>query len=185
MSTLQPAPEPTDQLRADRAFERRIWTNAEICNECYQRIKRIDLRPGKWDGREVEEHHRTDDAVAGQDDDNTGVFRPRTFCEDCGGRGHVLYQDASLDRLLGHLPTLSQRLDEEGVAHDLSALYAGVRKLKGIAAVQGQDRELVEAAVWYAVERHRGKLQTKMAFRRRVKSGEQLPDLLDPAEDDT
>lgn len=183
MSTTQPAPESSPQIRADRAFERRVWTNVEICNQCFQRIKRVAIRPGKWDDREVEEHYPTDDSVPGQDDNDTGVFRPRTFCETCGGRGRVHYQDASLDGLVGRVPALSRRLAEESVQHDRDALYAFLRKVKRLDSLQGQDRELLEAATWYAVERDRGRLRSRMAFRRRVESGERLPDLLDPEED--
>lgn len=165
--------------RADRVFERRIWTHPGICSECYQRIKRIHTRHGKWE-REVDVHTRTDDAVLGYDDtDGDGVFRPRTFCRTCGGRGTVHSDILPLDVMVSRLGRLADRLVEEGVRLDRDSLYAFVRRFKAVDELQGSDRELYEAAVWFAIERQRGRLRSKMALQRRLRSGEHLPDLFD------
>ena len=179
MSAISPTTEPRRQPRATRAFERRVWTNPEICNECFERIKRVTERPMKWD-REVEEHHRTEEASLGHAELAEGVFRGRTFCDCCGGRGHCLDQDHSLEEMVDRVPTLATRMIEEGVAVDVDDLFTFVRRFKSVDGLQGEDRELYEAAVWFAVERSRGLLQSKMALQQRIRSGDQLPDLLDP-----
>lgn len=175
--TIQQTATAEAEPRADRAFERRIWTHPGICSECYQRIKRIHTRQGKWAGREIDVHTRTDDAILGYDDtDADGVFHPRTFCRRCGGRGECHSDILPMDVMVGRLGTLADRLAEEGVRLDRDSLYAFVRRFKAVDSLQGSDRELYEAAVWFAIERQRGRLRSKMALQRRLRSGEHLPD---------
>lgn len=179
MSITTTPDEQRHQPPATRAFERRVWTNPEICNDCFERIKRVTERPMKWD-REVEEHHRTEDATLGHDEVSDGVFRGRTFCDTCGGRGRVLDRDHSLDEVLDRIPTLATRMIEEGVPVDVDDLFTFVRRFKTVDGLQGEDRELYEAAVWFAVERSRGLLPTSVAFQQRIRAGDELPDLLEP-----
>ncbi len=183
MSTTAPNPEPRRKPAADRVFERRIWTNPEICNECFQRlfdVREIETpdREGSW-GRTIEERYPTDDAVHGHDEVKEGVFRSRPFCETCGGRGHCLDRDHSLEELVDRVPALTSRVAEEGVAVDVDSVYTFVRRFGSVPELQGEDRELLEAAIWFGVERSRGRLRNKMAFRRRLRSGQSLPDFFD------
>lgn len=164
-------------------FERRIWANPEICSECYQRlwdIRELETpdRNGSW-GRTIEERHATDDAVHGHDEIKEGVFRGRTFCETCGGRGACLDRDHSLGEMLDRVPALLTRLSEQNIAVDVDAVYTFVRRFKPIEQLQGEDRELYEAAVWFGVERERGLLSSSTALRQRIRHGSQLPDFFD------
>lgn len=147
-------------VHPDRAFERLVWSNPEVCNNCFQRCKRVTRVHGQGVDAATSRtyHDRTEHGVVGYDEvahDDHGALRtyvPRTTCADCGSVG-LLNQRETLSKraMLDLVEPLVARLEEEGVDVDAEATRRLIDRLKSESAVQGHDREIFEAAVAFGV----------------------------------
>ena len=137
-----------------RVFERYLWTNPEVCSECFARIRtEHELTVDDW-GNTVTELDRFGSGIRGYDNVNGGgVYLPRTFCEDCGGRGHADPETDSKLQATRRATQIAARLDERNIPVDSRALRRAVRKLKAKPELEALDREIYERATKIAVRR--------------------------------
>lgn len=147
-------------MSPDRVFERFVWSNPEICNNCFQQCKRVTAVDGSDDqgGARRTYHDRTEHGVVGYDDvahDEHGALHTyvaRTTCADCGSVG-LLNQRETLSKraMIDLVDPLAARLEEQDVAVDAEATRRLIARLKSESAVQGRDREIFEGAVAFGV----------------------------------
>jgi len=137
-----------------RVFERYLWTNPEVCSECFARIRtEHEFTRDQW-GNTVTELDRADSGVQGYDNVNGGgVYLPRTFCEECGGRGRADPDTDSKVQATRRASRIANRLEEQDIPVDSRALRRAVRKLKAKPELEALDREIYERATKIAVRR--------------------------------
>lgn len=137
-----------------RVFERYLWTNPEVCSECFARIRtEHTMTRDQW-GNTVTELDRADAGIQGYDNVNGGgVYLPRTFCEDCGGRGHADPETDSKIQATRRATQIVARLDERNIPVDARALRRATRVLKSKPELEALDREIYERATKIAVRR--------------------------------
>jgi len=135
-------------------FERYLWTNPEVCSECFAWIRtEHELTVDDW-GKTVTELNRSRSGIQGYDNVNGGgVYLPRTFCEECGGRGHADPKPDSKIRATRRASRIGDRLEEQEIPVDGPALRRAVRKLKAKPELEAFDREIYERATKIAVRR--------------------------------
>ena len=157
MSTTQQSLDEFDTRRdvlPARVFERYLWTNPEVCSECFARIRtEHELTVDDW-GNTVTELDRSGSGIQGYDNVNGGgVYLPRTFCEDCGGRGRADPDTDSKLQATRRASRIADRLDERDIPVDRPALRRAVRKLKANPELEALDKEIYECATKIAVRR--------------------------------
>lgn len=151
------------QISPQRAFERYIWTNAEICSGCFTRVREIDEIEYGTDRhpRPYVDVATTDEGEYGYDVENppatvvsqTPNHIPRIVCLDCGSVGALADSEVlSKDESLSRVPALHERLAEEGIDSNIEAMYTLVRKAKSNPNVVSKDREIFENAVALGVK---------------------------------
>lgn len=146
-------------VQSSDAFEELIWTNPEICSNCFARCKEIDEHNRPLGARgdvtyPSQSTARTPDGVRGEDvkeHDEHGAMRthpPRTACENCGSVG-LLAQDNSLSReeALGRVDAIADRLEEDGWTIDRDRARSFVSILKRSESLTNLDWEIFAAAV--------------------------------------
>ncbi|WP_239639083.1 hypothetical protein [Halorubrum aidingense] len=107
----------------------------------------------QW-GNTVTELDRADAGIQGYDNVNGGgVYLPRTFCEDCGGRGHADPETDSKIQATRRATQIVARLDERNIPVDARALRRATRVLKSKPELEALDREIYERATKIAVRR--------------------------------
>lgn len=157
MSTTQSRSfEPVAQYHPAEAFDEFVFYNPEICSNCYQRIKRVEtitVEHGTLGTRERQFSERVDAGVAGHGDVGARVFRPRTFCEECGSQSGRDHPD-TLDKhtAVEQAATVATRLDEAGIPVDAAVLRYVVWKLKSKEDLCGYDREIFSRASKLAIQ---------------------------------
>lgn len=152
-------------VRPDRAFERYVWQNHEICNNCFVRCQ-ITYEATRERGVAVEtvrETHRTPDGTLAQeafDHDDYGALRthePRTTCAECGSvrllTQRDTYSKAEMVTLAGRI---ANRLIEQDIACHIDATKRLAGRAKSKCDVQGRDREIFERAVAFGIQQARG-----------------------------
>jgi len=159
MSTTQASFEATPQPDPAEAFDEIVFYNPAICSECFQRIKRIEtdvVAHGAIGTRERQFTARVGAGVHGHGFVNHDAFNPvvcgRTFCGECGSQSGRAISD-TLGRLdaTDRAHTLADRLDEEGIPVNESALAYAVYQLKGEERLRGYDREIFARATKLAI----------------------------------
>lgn len=137
-----------------RVFERYIWTNPEVCSECFARIRtEHTLTRDQW-GNTVTELDRAGSGIQGYDNVNGGgVYLPRTFCEECGGRGHADPDTDSKVQATQRAGRIVTRLEEQDIPVAARAVRRAARKLKAKPELEALDREIYERATKLGVER--------------------------------
>jgi len=157
MSTIQQSLDEFASRRdvvPGRVFERYLWTNPEVCSECFARVRtEHELTVDDW-GTTVTELNRSGSGIQGYDNVNGGgVYLPRTFCEECGGRGRADPAPDSKVQATRRASCIGDRLEEQDIAVDRPALRRAVRTLKSKPDLVGLDREIYERATKIAVGR--------------------------------
>lgn len=158
--------DPDRRVQPNRAFERYIWTNPGICNNCFRRVKTLHQGPTKTLGDEqttIEETERTDAAVWGIDKivhDEYGALatRPsRTTCKACGSVGlNADPQTLSRREALTRLDRLVERCREAKLPVAVDLMRKVVRKAKSRPSLQDhRDREIFAVAVEASIRHHR------------------------------
>jgi hypothetical protein len=150
-------------VNATRAFERHVWQNPEICNNCFSRCKQIYTDQHQTslagDGTDVEAHYRTSEGSIGydvEDIDEYGarkIHRPKTTCENCGSVRLLAHEDTLSQReALERVDDLAARLVEQDIPVNVDVLRRAVRQLKGHEALAGRDRDIFERATKLAIQ---------------------------------
>lgn len=161
-SLLQVRLQPVS-VNAARAFERHVWQNPEICNNCFSRCKQIytdsHATSLAGDGADVEEHYRTDAGSIGydaEDIDEYGarrIHRPKTTCENCGSVRLLAHEDTLSQReVLERVDDLAARLVEQDISVNVDVLRRAVRQLKSHEALAGRDRDIFGRATKLAIQ---------------------------------
>jgi len=145
---------PRRDVVPSRTFERYLWTNPEVCSECFARIRtEHELTVDDW-GNTVTELDRAGAGIQGYDNVNGGgVYLPRTFCEECGGRGHADPDTDSKVQATRRAGRIAERLKEQDIPVVARALRRAVRTLKAKPELEAMDREIYERATKLAVQR--------------------------------
>lgn len=170
-----------DTVAPDSAFDRAIWHNACVCNNCLRRVKDVEAATLGMGNHDVEAHTRTPNATLDQDeriveyvDGATGSERrgeagesirrpgpkrvavPRTTCTNCG---HIGCWAEDKDRSRIDATRLCKRifpwLRELGVEHDRKTIAKYVWRAKGDPDEQGSDVEIFRDAVAAGVKAER------------------------------
>lgn len=156
---LDPNPARTG-VHARAWFDAAIWTNPEICSECFARLKASSL-----DGNGGRERHttwRTPSATLGvaheEPPDSVPSANPkarvRTTCGECGSvRG--LHQSDTLSKsgALDRVKPLVARLQELEYDVDEDVVYDVVRRLKGDPERTADDKHVFATAAAFGVDR--------------------------------
>lgn len=173
MSTTQttsdatvPTPSPaTNGERALEFFNETIWKNFQVCNHCFECVKRrMQGTVAKPTGEtvDIDESWRTPTATLGEDleeapDSVAGVQplpRPRTTCESCGSVGAISQTDTLSRRAaLQRVPKLVQRIREQGFAIEERVVRSIVRSLKSKPEYESDDKHVFATAVALGVDR--------------------------------
>lgn len=139
-------------------FDDLVFDNAEICSDCFSRIR--DEETIDHDGWGCGNHpdqvrQRVSDGEVGYDDhdhDRYGELRSynsATVCGVCGQlHGRARDDPLSKQQALSRLPQLVRRLNEQRLAVDVDSMYSVVGHLKSQPKYQGRDSEIFAAAVW-------------------------------------
>ena len=145
---------PRRDVVPSRVFERYLWTSPESCSECFARIRTAHTMTRDQWGNTVTELDRSDSGIQGYDNVNGGgVYLPRTFCEECGGRGRADPDTDSKVQAARRASRIVDRLEEQDIAVDARALRRAVRTLKAKPELEAMDREIYERATKIAVKR--------------------------------
>lgn len=158
-------PTPRRPLKEYCLFEQEIWTNPEICNNCFARLK--DIAP-IWKEAYPLHVRSALDSIAflaesgsiGQDITDHNKYgsiqtaRGRVMCDDCGSVGGLSQPgDSSKRELLRYLDRVIARLSEQGYTQvDESRMRDIAHRAKERDRLQGFDREILGLAVKYGVK---------------------------------
>lgn len=151
---------PSEDVEPEDVFDEYIWDNPEVCNECFARPVEVevptedapdavsDLR--HWDGEDGD----LDTIPEDLDAYGANVLdRPMTVCKHCGSTSLAAYSDTLSQRqALSRIPTLADRLREQGVEVNQDLLAKVVWRGKKRESLVGYDREIFELAVKKGVE---------------------------------
>ena len=155
------------QIKPQRAFERYLWTNPEVCSGCFTRVREVDeVDYGNTrHPRPYVDVKTTAQGTYGYDTvtppatvvSRTPQHVPRIVCLDCGSVG-ALADDETLskDESLSRVPAMHERLAEEGIDSNIEAMYTLVRKAKSNPNVVSKDREIFENAVALGIKHAHG-----------------------------
>lgn len=152
--------------RALRFFDELLFENPEVCSHCFSRIRDRTEHDTEFLGtgnRPTETLERAGKGVVGHDerqlDDYGAITTPfaRTYCGECGSPGGTddPKRIRSLQQVRGHGDAILRRLHEAGYYPDVQTFYTALERLKQNPDRQGQDREILAAASFLAVERGR------------------------------
>ncbi|GAB3669514.1 hypothetical protein [Halopiger thermotolerans] len=176
MSTTAPTFEVQNRDDPDEVFEKRIFTNPEICSSCFCRIKHDHVRVCSGTlGHDVEPKatraapvrlYETADGEIGPEGICVGSrqveittkarYPTRTVCSDCGSiAGRADSESMSRREALSRAETLSERLLEVGESVDVDVLKHLVGHLKSQPQFTGYDTEVFEAATTVAIRNAR------------------------------
>jgi hypothetical protein len=185
MSTTatQPHRQPSRIDPAD-AFHDLIWTDGEICSNCFARVatsqtvQRDDWGNTASDRRLTEAGTRgletfptvelgeqtvrhEDGQVIGTEPRETCHYRPlvepRTTCGECGSVRLLAHHDImSTVEMVERVPAIAERLREHGVDVSERVMRRTVRRLKSDDRLQGYTKAIFERAVKLGI-RHAGR----------------------------
>lgn len=157
MSTTAPSSDARSDARTGRGwFDEVVFTNPEICSNCFARIRdRDENDTDTWGSGNRPESvlQRVGDGVVGHDcevHDRYGAVRTyhsRTFCDQCGRKSGTARDDTlSKQEALGRVDALVRRLQEHGYAPAVERMYHAVGHLKSQPEYEAKDTEIFAAA---------------------------------------
>lgn len=150
----------------DKAFERYVWTDPGVCNNCFRRCKEIHEaeREVGIAVETVQESYRTPEGELAQDSfeqDEYGAIQthePRTTCSTCGSIGLLCQRDTYSKAEVGELAErIANRLIENDVPCHVDATRRLAVKAKAKCNIQGKDREIFEGAAAFGIRQARNR----------------------------
>lgn len=147
--------------KPDDVFAAAVWTNPEICSNCFTRCKEIEeLHPPEWSDVTHPQtfQARTEDGELGYDvvaHDDYGELRthpPRTVCTNCGSVRLLADDDTlSTEAAVGRMRTIADRLEEDGYAVHRDGAVRWVKLLKRTESMTNYDWEIFAGACQHFV----------------------------------
>lgn len=155
----------SDASRGERAldwFETLIWHDAQVCSECFARLKQsaTDVRDD-W-GNEGTLSWRTESAELGEDlvepPESVASVQPlprqRTTCLECGSVRGLAQSDAlTTQQAVDRVPALVERLQEAGYRVGVGVVYESVEHLKSDSERTDDDKRIFATAAAMGVQR--------------------------------